>query len=30
MLNYLFELLDKFDFPGKGLMNYLSELCLRV
>ncbi len=24
MLNYLFELLDKFDFPGKGLMNYLS------
>lgn len=24
MLNYLFKLLDKFDFPGKGLMNYLS------
>ncbi len=24
MLNYLFDLLDKFDFPGQGLMNYLS------
>lgn len=24
MLNCLFDLLDKFDFPGQGLMNYLS------
>ncbi len=24
MLNYLFDLLDKVDFPGKGLMNFLS------
>lgn len=24
MLNYLFDLLKKFDLPGGGLMDYLS------